>query len=59
MIDILGEHDFRLIDFAMDRDREKNEVRFDLVVVQPEGIPGVKLADTIAELDQVKRVRFS
>lgn len=58
LITILDEHGLRLVDFAMDRDCEKAEVRFDLVVVQPEGLPGVELANTIAELDQVKRVRF-
>lgn len=58
LIAILDEHAFRLVDFAMDRDRENGEVRFDLVIVQPEGVPGVNLANTIAELDQVKRVRF-
>jgi putative Mg2+ transporter-C (MgtC) family protein len=58
LIDILDEHGLRLVDFAMDRDCVNGEVRFDLVVVQPEGVPGVKLANIIAEMDRVKRVRF-
>jgi len=58
LIRIVDEHGLRIVDFAMDRDCVNREVRFDLVVVQPENIPGVDLANTIAELDQVNRVRF-
>ncbi|MCF6179415.1 MAG: MgtC/SapB family protein, partial [Geopsychrobacter sp.] len=58
LIQLLDEHGLRLVDFAMDRDCENLEVRYDLVVVQPEGLPGVQLANTIAELEHVKRVRF-
>jgi len=58
LVKILDEHGLRMVDFAMDRDCENGEVRFDLVVVQPENVPGVELANAIAALDQVKRVRF-
>ncbi len=58
LLAILKEHRIRMVDFAMDRDCVSGEVRFDLVVVQPENVPGLELANTIAELDQVKRVRF-
>ncbi len=57
LLDVLDEQGLRLVDFAVDRDCEKSEIRFDLVFVQPEGLPGVELANRIAELDQVKRVR--
>ena len=58
LMELLSNYGFRMIDFSMDRDCERKEVRFDLVVVHPEGIPGVELANAICELDQVKRVRF-
>ncbi len=58
LITILDEHGLRMVDFSMDRDCVNGEVRFDIVVVQPENVPGEELANTIAELDQVNRVRF-
>lgn len=59
LMTLLDECGFRLVDFAMDRNCEKDEICFDLVIVHPEGIPGVRLADAISKIEHVKRVRFS
>jgi putative Mg2+ transporter-C (MgtC) family protein len=58
LVDILKNHGLRLVDFSVDLDCEKQEVSFELVAVQQERIPGAELIDSIAALEQVKRVIF-
>jgi putative Mg2+ transporter-C (MgtC) family protein len=58
LLAMLKEHGMRLVDFTMDHDCENSEVRFDLVVVQPENQSNEELVNSLAMLEQVNRVRF-
>lgn len=58
LLSILEDHGLRLIDFAMDRDCQNKEIKFELSVVQSGSFSCVELTNAIAELDQVTRVRF-
>ena len=58
LLSILEEHGLRLVDFAMDRDCQNEEIKFELSIIQSGSFSCVELTNAIAELDQVTRVRF-